>query len=312
MKGATISIQVEFLNTLGRSFLVSSAKQPHLSTSSTNQAAIKMFASMAAPQPAIMLPKEVTDGSQALDHKPGARIHYNFVQSNQNHRPKTLIVFLNGLMTVQAVWLPIIAGIISKRKEAGASLPEMLAYDRYGQGLTEDRDPQDEGREPGHGHNVADAADDLYQLIRQISPEDEPNLILVGNSIGCAIARLYAQKHPVAAVLLLDSVLANSDFDIWPNPEKSDFDKNDLPEDVTIEVLKEQRAKFIGIFRPDVPNKEGLSRRDLPKLLPHSDGPKLKGIAHTPWVTVIGHGFDSFAEEGLKVEFYSLGFSATC
>ena len=269
------------------------------------------MAQASTPAPATMLPKELTEGSLALDHKPSAKIQYNLVQSTQTKRPKTVIVFLNGLMTVKAVWLPIIAGIISKRKEAGASLPEMLAYDRYGQGLTEDRDPQDAGREPGHGHNVADAADDLYQLIRQISPHDEPNLILVGNSIGCAIARLYAQKHPVAAVLLLDSVLANSDFDIWPNPEKPGFDEKDLPEDVIIEVLKEQRARFIGIFRPDAPNKEGLSRRDLPKLLPLSDGPKLMATSHAPWVTVIGHGFESFAEEGLKVGFYSLGSPAT-
>ena len=210
-------------------------------------------------------------------------------------------MFLNGLMSDKSFWLPVMAGIIRQRKGTATGIPSMLAYDRYGQGLTESRDPQDQGRERGHGHDCADVATDLHQLILQLFGDIPRRVVLVANSIGCAIARLYAQVYPVAAVLMLDSIMANSTFDIWPNPDAPDFDKTQLPDDVSVEVLKEQRAKFVAIFRPEGINREGLSRRNLPKLLPLSDGPMLKGQGVLPWVTVVGHDFETFAEESLRV-----------
>lgn len=248
-----------------------------------------------------MLPKEITDKTVTLAHKAGAVIHCSFVESTQSTNDRVLIVFLNGIMTTKSSWLLVMADIIRRRHRAHVGIPAMLAYDRYGQGLTEDRDPKDAGAEPGHGHDVADAAVDLYQLIQQVAPYADQRLILAGNSIGCAIARLYAQEHSVAGVVLLDSVLANSDFDVWPNPDAPDFDKEKLPEDVTVEALKEHRAKVRAIFHPSVANREGLSRRNLPLLLPDSDRPQLKGQNHPPWVTVIGHDFETFSEESLQV-----------
>lgn len=191
----------------------------------------------------------------------------------------------------------------------------MLAYDRYGVGLTEDLDPLDHGREPGHGHDCSDAAEDLHHLIGHFSKEsklqsgEKLRVVLVGNSIGCAIARLYAERYPVAAVLLLDSIMANSNFDFWPDPDKQGFDKRELPADVSVEVLREQRAKFAAIFRPDVINREGLSRRNLAKLLPHSDAPMLGNQRETPWVTVVGHDFDTFAAESLRTMGTPIGLS---
>lgn len=194
------------------------------------------------------------------------------------------------------------AGIVRQRKGTAAGIPSMLAYDRYGQGMTEARDPQDEGAEEGYGHDVADAVDDLHYLIAQFNGNaPQHRLVLVGNSIGCAIARLYAQKHPVAAILFLDSIIANSNFDFFPNPDAADFHDNQLPEDVTIEKLREQRSRFLAIFHPDVINKEGLSRRNLAEHLPHSDRPLLGKDAARPWITVVGHDFDRFAEESLRV-----------
>ena len=248
-----------------------------------------------------MLPQEIKHLTVQLPQKPGAHIAYScFKDKQQPNAQKTVIVFLNGLMTDKSTWLPVMAGIIRQRKDTAAGVPSMLAYDRYGQGLTESRDPQDQGREQGHGHDCADAAADLHQLLKVLNP-DPHCLILVGNSIGCAIARLYASKYPVSAVLMLDSVMANSNFDFFPNPDAADFDKSQLPEDVTTEVLKAQRAKTLAIFSPGVPNKEGLSRRNLADLLTHSDGPPLQGQGRQPWVTVVGHDFDTFAEESLRV-----------
>ena len=210
------------------------------------------------------------------------------------------------------------ASIIRQRKGTPAGFPSMLAYDRYGQGLTSDRDPQDEGREAGHGHDCASAAEDLRYLIQQISKgplglkPEQLRLILVANSIGCAIGRLYAQSYPIAGFLLLDSIMANSNFDLWPNPDSPENQNADFG-DVPIDVLREQRAKFTAIFHPSTPNKEGLSRRNLAALLPHSDRPMLGTESDRPWITVVGHDFSAFAEESLRTmgtpKFLSMKYS---
>ncbi len=190
----------------------------------------------------------------------------------------------------------------------------MLAYDRYGQGLSGDRDPLERGRERGHGHDVADAAVDLHDLISQISSErlgtmsSSLQIVFVANSIGCAIARFCAQNYPglVAALFLLDSIMANSNFDFWPDPDADDFTDDKLPKNVTVEILRDQRARFAAKFKPNVVNREGLSRRNLAELLPQSDGPRLIGPdGKGPWVTVAGHDFEKFAQESLEVGDYS-------
>lgn len=145
---------------------------------------------------------------------------------------------------------------------------------------------------------------DLRQLIAQVCREEgqEPQVVLVANSIGCAIARLYAQQWPVAALLFLDSIMANSDFDLWPDPDRPDFDIGMVPEDVSLDELVSQRRKFAEVFSPDMVNREGLDRRNLRELLPESDGPMLGTEGARPWVTVVGHDFQRFAEESLKVQ----------
>lgn len=259
---------------------------------------------MAAPAPAIALPHDITHHSLALDSKPGASIHYTFAQSRVPNY-SLLIVFLNGLMTDKSSWLPTMAGIIRK----DPSFPPMLAYDRYGQGMTVDRDPQDCKREEGYGHDAMDCARDLQQLVEQVfrkhyaTQVSKPSLILVANSIGCAIARLFMQEYPkrVAGAIFLDSIMANSNFDFWPDPDAPGFDHKDLPEDVSVKTLREQRAKFKAIFRPDSINKESLDRRNLAELLPYSNKPMLQGAGgRGPMLTVVGHDFVTFAEESLK------------
>ena len=263
---------------------------------------------MAAPQPAMMLPRELTHDVIGLETKPTAKIHYTFAAGNKSkEEPHRLVVFLNGLMTDKSTWLPVMAGIIRSHRDKG--FPCLLAYDRYGQGLTEDRDPQDKGKDSGRGHDVADTVRDLHQLLTQIWLEQfgetaEPRLILVANSIGCAIARLYAEYYPgrVEALLLLDPMIANSRFDWFPDPDSSDFDSSELPPDVTADVLREQRTKFANFFAPDVTNKEGLDRRNLAELLPYSDKPRLAPThGYNPVVTVVEHDPERFALESLQV-----------
>ena len=248
-----------------------------------------------------MPPPEIQDKFIELPHKPGAKLACSLVTGTDPDAQKTTIVFLNGLVADKSSWRPVMASIIRQRKGTPAGYPTMLAYDRYGQGLTESRDPKDQGREQGHGHDCSDAAADVRQLILKVFDKDPQRLVLVGNSIGCAIARLYAALHPVAAILFLDSVMANSDFDVLPNPDAADFDKSQVPEDVTVEVLRQQRAKTLAIFSPAIANKEGLSRRNLPELLPWSDRPVLNSHGKKLWITVLGHDFETFAEETVRV-----------
>ena len=262
---------------------------------------------MSAPPPASAIPRDIKHHSIALTTKAEASIHYSFVCGQGVIGQTCLVVFLNGLMMPKASWLPVMGSIVRQRK--GMGCPSMLAYDRYGQGMTEDRDPQDEGRKEGYGHDCLDAAQDLHQLIVQIADIElqtklaDLQLVFVANSIGCAIARLYAQGYPatVDGILMLDSIMANSNFDFWPNPDAENFKQELLPEDVSIDILREQRAKFAAIFSPSIVNREGLNRRSLAKLLPRSDGPKLLGTKLPPLVTVVGHDFDAFAQESLKV-----------
>ncbi|KAL9045238.1 MAG: hypothetical protein Q9214_001690 [Letrouitia sp. 1 TL-2023] len=259
-----------------------------------------------------MLPKEIVHNTIALDTKPSASIHCSWtIGNNETQTSRTVVVFLNGLMAYKSSWLPVMAGIIRKHKPTG--FPSLLAYDRYGQGMTEERDPQDQGREKGYGHDLTDVVIDLQQLLVQFTRGqlhlklEDLRLVLVGNSIGCAIARLYAQTYPgsVSALLLLDSMMANSNFDWWPNPDAEGFDPKELPADVSIEVLREQRRKFAAMFAPSAINKESLDRRNAAELLPKSDGPMLIGPGgSSPLVTVVGHDGMRFAEESLNVRTY--------
>ena len=267
----------------------------------------------AKPQPAVATPKEIISHHVALTHKPMASIHYSFARGGG--KDSILVVFLNGLMTEKVTWLPVMSGIIRRRIGTAAGFPSMLAYDRYGQGMSDDRDPADHGKAEGHGHDCKDAADDLHCLIDQVAQQqmgtkvEQLRLVLVGNSIGCAIARLYAQSHPVAAVLFLDSIMANSNFDFWPDPDAPGFDERELPRDVSVEVLREQRVKLKAIFHPSTINKEGLSRRDLATLLPYSDRPMLGEEGRRPLVTVLGHDYEAFAAENLRTMGTPIGLS---
>ncbi|KAI0974731.1 Alpha/Beta hydrolase protein [Xylaria arbuscula] len=269
----------------------------------------------APPQPAIALPPSITFDSVRLSTKPTACLECSQVQSvGQSGCSDVLIVFLNGLVAPQSFWLPIMALMLRRihmavpGTDSVLSRPQMLAYDRYGQGRTIDRDPGDEGKEEGYGHDALDVVRDLHQLIIQTTPnsDSQPKRIMfVANSIGCAIARLYSQHYPgtVAGMLLLDSIMANSDFvSIFPDPDSPEFDPGSLPQGVTPDMLYETRNKFRQVFHPSVKNPEGLDRRNLATLLPDADRPSLShGYAgRAPFVTVVGHDPEWFAKESLQ------------
>ncbi|KAM0345047.1 hypothetical protein ACHAPU_006933 [Fusarium lateritium] len=240
-----------------------------------------------------------------LDTKPSAQISYSFTASDATDTINpTLIVFVNGLGAPQAGW----AATIAKLKELSPQgLPAILTFDRYGQGQTTDRDPNDEGAEdPTHAHDCKAVVADIHQLISQIlkdklniSDPDSARLFFISNSIGCALTRLYAAEYPgtLAAALFLDSVLTDTDFvSVFPDPNAEGFKSDYLPAGVTADNLRVAREQTRKRFHPSLGSREGLTRKNLSQLLPHANSPALPKVGEkSPYVTVLGHDFGFFA-----------------
>ncbi|KAF2112569.1 hypothetical protein BDV96DRAFT_648825 [Lophiotrema nucula] len=257
--------------------------------------------------------------SLVLENKPNARIHYTYfppsksTSTQPNPFSQTIAVYLNGLLTSRSSWDASISYFLQHRIKTRLPYPALLTYDRYGQGDS-DLDPDDTEPPPGHGHDVQSAVHALKQFLLQVwkehldisNPTSFPNIIFVANSIGCAIARLFAKTYPgtVSALLFLDSIMANSDLvSVWPDPDAPHFDPNTLPPGVSVKDVKDTREKYKKVFHPDVPNKENLSRRNLAKLLPSSTGPWLEGAGgEGPYLTVVGHDWETFAEQSFNSE----------
>jgi pimeloyl-ACP methyl ester carboxylesterase len=249
------------------------------------------------------------DNSIALKTKPGASLHIAVAKPNppgQHPLSDTLVVFLNGLVLPCAAWSETVDRFVNLRRESGQATPALLCYDRYGQGKS-DSDPNDP-KDSEYGHNARTVIADLHQLLIQVSQDElhrqleDLRLVLVCNSIGCALARLYAAEHPgrVEAYLFLDSMMANTDFvSIFPDPDDPDFDERQLPEGITADDLRHAREQFCDFFHPTVPNPEHLDRRQLRELLPRADGPALPSGPgkRSPLLTVVGHDWDMFAEQ---------------
>lgn len=248
-----------------------------------------------------------------LEGKAGAKIHYTYYsasKSEPNHPnpfSTSLIVYLNGLLTTRDSWDRSISIFLDQRLQSRLPYPAILTYDRYGQGES-DRDPSDSDSE-SNSHDVRSTVHALKQMLLQIwkqhldtsNPTSFPSIIFVANSIGCAIARLFAQHYPgtVSGMLLLDSIMANSDMlSFWPDPDSPTFDPNSLPQGVSEDDVRQTREKYRRVFHPSVPSQEGLSRVNLAKILPSASEPKLEGYGGTgPYLTIVGHDWEEFARQ---------------
>ncbi len=244
-----------------------------------------------------------------LNTKPNASLHISILRPRPAERgyfSNTLIVFLNGLVLPSATWVETVDHLVNLRDKSDQPIPAVLCYDRFGQGRS-DSDPTDAPGSP-YGHDATAVVADLHQLLTQVSQDElrqnlvDIRLILVCNSIGCPLARLYAAEHPgrVAAYLFLDSMMANTDFvSIFPDPESPGFDESQLPENVTADALRHARAMFRQFFHPTVPNPEHLDRRQLRELLPQADGPALPDgpEGKSALLVVVGHDWDEFAKQ---------------
>jgi pimeloyl-ACP methyl ester carboxylesterase len=320
VSGATVTVTQHAANSPGtnRAQLdpMRAAQQHSSNVDNTPTLSIPVADSMNPSEEELPPYPEPEVSSIQLDHKPGAKLDYTYYPASapKNHSnpfSQTLIVYLNGLMLPRSSWDASIHSFLEKRIVGRLPYPGLLSYDRYGQGES-DRDPTDKEPPPSHGHDAMSAVQDLKQLILGIwrdhldsaKPTHFPSLIFVCNSIGCALARLFIQQHPgtVSGLLLLDSIMANSDqMSIWPDPDASDFNEHTLPDGVTANEVRETRRKYKAMFHPDVPNMEGLSRSNLAQLLPDSDAPRLEGyLGKGPYLTVVGHDWETFAEQSCE------------
>jgi pimeloyl-ACP methyl ester carboxylesterase len=147
------------------------------------------------------------------------------------------------------------------------NLPPILTYDRVGQGTTIGRNADVPGRPQGYGGDCLDAAHGIRELVVNIATTrfgippanvNDLHIIFVASSMGCAIARLYADAYPrtVVALLLMDSTIANSDtVSLFPNPEAPGFSAEKLPPGVTPEMCTLTRKIIRRVYHTESPNK---------------------------------------------------------
>lgn len=81
---------------------------------------------------------------------------------------------------------------------------------------------------------------------------------------------------------------------LWPDVDVPGFDAATLPEGATVEEMRNVRQQYKQRFDVSAPNPENLDRRNLAQLLPRADGPELE---RRPFLTVVGHDPETFAEE---------------
>jgi len=239
-----------------------------------------------------------------LRSKPSARLSYSFRPQSPieagSGRPQRLLIFLSGIDDRSKPWQAAIASFMRISQTRGLSIPPMLIYDRYGLGQS-DRHPNETDQNSKVHYSILDAMYDLRELVVQIAPEklgykeaelDKLNIVFASHSMGCFIARLYAQEYPgtVEALLLIDSGISNvAAQDFIPDPDRpSHVCKYNVPSDVTpdmcrLAIQRVMKTPFNFYGR----NREGLYWGNSPELLPHSDAPRLRGpMPGLPLVTV--------------------------
>lgn len=240
-------------------------------------------------------------GEVHLCEKPNAAIWTSYVIGDP--ASDTLVIFLNGLLLPRTSWHLAMNAILNHYRSSHRPCPTLLCYDRYGQG---DSDPDPADTEARPAHDLTTVVTDLHALhivfTDQLSASGSCNkIVLVANSIGCALARLYASTYPgtVSGIVFLDSIITNTDFvSLFPNPDAPGFAPSSLPAGVTELDVRRAREIYERLFHPSVLNPERLDRSNLVMLLPESDrpilvGPNGKGVL----ITVVGHDWDTFAAD---------------
>lgn len=246
-----------------------------------------------------------------LARQPEVQIGCSYFAASLEAPTNALIVCISGIDNTQKIWFPMIAAL---RQKSSKNMPPILTYDRVRRGTSIGQNADVPGRPVGYGRDCLDAAHDIREVVVDVAktrmnvpPEriDNLDIIFVASSLGCAIARLYADAYPrtVVGLLMLDSTIANSDtVSLFPNPGAPGFSAEKLPPGITAEMCVLSR-KIIGhLYHTESPNKERIWRGNLPDLLPLADSPKLLGPRpNTPYVVVVEHDRSLFPMLCLEV-----------
>jgi pimeloyl-ACP methyl ester carboxylesterase len=261
----------------------------------------------------------IESGFVCLSTKPTARLSYSFIPQPSGHtgrHSKRLLVFLSGIDNSQTIWQGTLTKLVSLSRTNGFDLPPMLAYDRYGAGNS-DHDPSDAGKPPEQYHDAVESMRDLHQLIIQIAPKHlglaenelhELRIIFCAYSIGCCIARFYADAYPgtVEALLLIDSPPAGTAAEnLVPDPDiPEEWEKGRLflPEGTTADQCRDaiRKGRNSPLSGHAMTTRERIRWDNMPQLLPSSERPKLRGPEPgMPLVAVVNSdaevAFSSFA-----------------
>lgn len=240
-----------------------------------------------------------------LPSKPSARLSYSFRPQSQGEtgsgQPQRLLIFLSGIDNRSKSWQAAIASFIRLSQIRRLSIPPILIYDRYGIGLS-DRHPSETDKHSKLRYSILEAMYDLHELVVQIALEKlgykeaevhRLNIVFASHSMGCFIARLYAQEYPgtVEALLLIDSGISNTAVqDFVPDPDRpTHVYKYNVPSDVTPDMCRLAIQRIMkSPFNFYGRNREGMYWGNSPELLPHNDAPRLRGPrSGLPLVTVV-------------------------
>jgi pimeloyl-ACP methyl ester carboxylesterase len=191
-----------------------------------------------------------------------------------------LVVLVGGLALPMQSWASTVSGL--KQRIPDVSI---LAFDRWNRGKSTAPPLNRNGV-----NDISTSANDLWLLLRILNLEQR-RLVLVGQSMGCAIIRMLAIQSPqanIVGVVFIDSMIANSDFtSVFPEPT----DDEDPALTSTRQIITEK-------FHPSVPNPEGISRLNAAKLLPSACSPTLPT---EPYLMVLGHDPVYFAQSSEKI-----------
>ena len=187
----------------------------------------------------------------------GKRLLAAFVQGAGD----PLVLLEVGLGAESASWARVTEGV--------ARFARACRYDRAGRGAS---DPARKPRGP----------DDLVEDARRIALHLSPSrpVVLVGQSLGGLIARLYAHRYPreVAALVLVDS-LHEDQFDLcgphFPAPAEGEAP-----------ILSSMRAFWTAGWRDPANNPEGI---DLPAC--RDAGHAITSLGSMPMRLLTAHGF---------------------
>lgn len=162
-----------------------------------------------------------------------------FLSASFRGQGSPLVVLENGFIAESDSWKAVAEGI--------AGFTRVCVYDRAGRGASD---------AAAHPRRAADLLGDLHAIVHAREAGSGGGALLVGQSFGGLLVRLYAHRHPtdVAGLVLVDS-LHEDQFETM-GASFPEYHEGEPP------VLSGMRAFWRGGWRQPEGNKEGIDLLD--------------------------------------------------